>query len=158
MGTLKYGNKEDVHDVSCGIIARLYSRCGHGCTGALNTGLGKIIGLLESTFVVRDWYRGTGPAPFSPASGRSELSRITDVPWYLYLGGVISVVILYTVQAGIAQLGAANATTAIIVGQVGTAVLLDCLGCFGLEKVPFTWFKVLGIALLAAGARLMLMK
>jgi transporter family-2 protein len=127
--------------------------------GALNTGLGKIIGLLESTFVVH--VIGTAVLVlllFLLRLGRGELSRITDVPWYLYLGGVISVVILYTVQAGIAQLGAANATTAIIVGQVGTAVLLDCLGCFGLEKVPFTWFKVLGIALLAAGARLMLMK
>ena len=93
--------------------------------GALNTGLGKIIGLLESTFVVH--VIGTAVLVlllFLLRLGRGELSRITDVPWYLYLGGVISVVILYTVQAGIAQLGAANATTAIIVGQVGTAVLL----------------------------------
>ncbi|HZK25574.1 MAG TPA: DMT family transporter [Oscillospiraceae bacterium] len=127
--------------------------------GTLNTGLGKIIGLVESTFVVH--VIGTIVLVvllFLLRLGRGELSRVTNVPWYLYLGGVISVLILYTVQAGISRLGVANATTAIIVGQVGAALLLDCLGCFGLEKIPFTWFKALGVALLAAGAKLMLMK
>lgn len=127
--------------------------------GTLNTGLGKIIGLLESTFIVH--IIGTVVLIlllFFLRLGRGDLSKLTNAPWYLYLGGIISVLILYTVQAGISRVGVANATTAIIVGQVGTAVLLDCLGCFGLEKIPFTWFKAVGVALLAAGAKLMLMK
>ncbi len=56
----------------------------------------------------------------------------------------------------IPRLGVASATTAIIVGQVLTALCIDHLGCFGLDKVPFTWTKLLGLALLAAGAWLLL--
>ncbi|MCR3922212.1 MAG: DMT family transporter [Firmicutes bacterium] len=127
--------------------------------GTMNTGLGKIIGLLESTFVVH--VIGTLVLLlllFILRMGRGDLSKIPNAPWYLYLGGVISVIILYTVVASISRVGVATATTAIIVGQVGCALLLDHLGYFGLEKIPFTWCKAGGVALLALGARLMLMK
>ncbi|NLZ38927.1 MAG: DMT family transporter [Firmicutes bacterium] len=127
--------------------------------GTINTGLGKIVGLLESTFIVH--VIGTLALLillFLLRVGRGDLGKIAEVPWYLYLGGIISVLILYTVQAGIAHAGAATATTAIIVGQVGTALLLDHFGCFGLEKIPFTWYKAIGVIFLAIGAKLMLMK
>jgi transporter family-2 protein len=60
------------------------------------------------------------------------------------------------VVASIPRVGVALATTAIIVGQVATALLIDHFGWFGLEKMPFTWWKAAGLVLLAAGARLML--
>ena len=47
------------------------------------------------------------------------------------------------------------ATTSIIVGQVLTACLLDHFGLFGLEK-PVNWLKLLGVGLLALGAKLLL--
>ena len=61
-------------------------------------------------------------------------------------------------MATIPKIGAANATAAIIVGQVGTAMLLDLFGLFGLEKVPWSWWRLVGIALLTLGGRLMLQK
>ncbi|NLM53179.1 MAG: DMT family transporter [Firmicutes bacterium] len=127
--------------------------------GSLNTGLGKIIGLLESTFVVH--LVGTALILlllFVLRLGKGDLGKITTAPWYLFLGGIIGVIIYYAVIASMARVGVAKATTAIIVGQVGTALLLDHFGCFGLEKVPFTWLKAVGVILLACGARLMLMK
>lgn len=127
--------------------------------GSLNTGLGKIIGLLESTFIVQIVGLATVLIPlYLLRLGKGDLSRFQDVPWYLYLGGSIGVIILYTVVASISQLGVATATTAIIVGQVGTAVLIDHFGFFGLEKIPFTWPKVAGLTLLAVGAKLMLLR
>ena len=56
------------------------------------------------------------------------------------------------------RIGVAAATTAIIVGQVGTALAIDHFGCFGLEKIPFTWIKAVGVACLALGGWLMLAK
>lgn len=127
--------------------------------GALNTGLGKIIGLLESTFVVHVVGLAAAViALYILRLGRGDLGRFQEAPWYLYLGGVIGVVIIYTVVASISRVGVATATTAIIVGQVGTAVALDHFGLFGLERIPFSWFKVAGVVLLAAGARLMLVR
>lgn len=125
--------------------------------GSMNTGLGKIIGLLEATFVVH--IVGTLTlvlALFLFGLGRGNLSKIPEAPWYLYLGGVIGVVILYTVVASISRVGVATATTAIIVGQVGAALLIDHFGFFGLERIPLNGFKAIGIALLALGAKLML--
>ncbi|MDW7649811.1 MAG: DMT family transporter [Bacillota bacterium] len=127
--------------------------------GSINTGLGKIIGLLEATFVVH--IVGTLTlilALYLFRLGRGDLGKITQAPWYFYLGGVIGVIILYTVVASISRVGVATATTAIIVGQVGTALLIDHFGFFGLERIPFSWLKAVGVALLALGAKFMLLK
>ena len=61
-------------------------------------------------------------------------------------------------MVSIAKTGAANATAAIIVGQVGTAMLLDLFGLFGLEKAPWSWWRLIGLILLTVGGRLMLQK
>ena len=63
--------------------------------------------------------------------------------------------IIFGVAASIPRAGVANATTAIIIGQLITALLIDHFGLFGLEKVPFTFWKGLGLACLAAGGYLM---
>lgn len=127
--------------------------------GSLNAALGKIIGLLEATFIVHAI--GTTTiilALYVFQLGRGNLGNIPQAPWYLYLGGLISVIIIYGVVASIANVGVAVATTGIIVGQVGTALVIDHFGFFGLERIPFTWLKAAGIVLLSLGAKLMLMK
>lgn len=83
-------------------------------------------------------------------------ARIWGAPWYTYLGGVISVGIIYAVAFSIPKIGVAWATTAIIVGQVTLALIIDHFGLFGLKTIPFTWMKLVGLALLAAGAKVML--
>lgn len=127
--------------------------------GSVNTGLGKIIGLLEAAFVVH--VTGTAAlvaALFLLRLGRGNLNKWAGAPWHFYLGGIIGVIIIYGVVAGISRIGVARATTAIIVGQVGAALVIDHFGFFGLERLPFSWPKAAGIALLAAGARLMLLR
>ena len=121
--------------------------------------VGKIIGVLEGNFLVH--VIGTAVIfllLFVIGIGDGSFGKMREIPWYGYLGGVINVVIIYGVMASIPKLGAATATTAIIVGQVGTAMVLDWLGWFGLEKVPMSWLQFLGLALLAIGGRLMLGK
>jgi len=127
--------------------------------GSVNAVLGKIIGLLEAAFVVH----AVGMAVLILALlvlrfGHGNFGSLSQAPWYLYLGGLLGVIIICGVVASIPRLGVAIATTAIIVGQVGTALVIDHFGLFGLEKAPFTWMKAAGIALLALGARFMLMK
>lgn len=127
--------------------------------GSLNSVLAKVIGLLESTFIVHVvGLLVVSLLVFGLKLGQGNLGKIGQVPWYAYLGGVISVLIIYLVVASIPKVGVANATTAIIVGQVTTALIIDCTGMFGLEKFPFGWQQVVGILLLAVGAKLMLVK
>ncbi len=73
----------------------------------------------------------------------------------LLLNGDLTAII-YLVQASISKLGVAIATTAIVFGQVSTALLIDHFGLFGLREIPFTWWKLLGLIFLATGAKLML--
>lgn len=125
--------------------------------GSLNSVLSKFIGLLEATFVVH--IIGTiilVVLLFLMKFGKGNLAAWPQVPWYAYLGGVIGVFIIYLVAASIPAVGVANATTAIIVGQVLTAVIIDHLGGFGLNRVPFGWNQLIGVALLAAGAKMLL--
>jgi transporter family-2 protein len=127
--------------------------------GSVNSVLGKIIGLLEATFIVH----AVGLALVSALLfvfhlGDGNWQRIAEAPWYAYLGGVLGVAILYGVVRTIPVLGVAAATTAIIVGQVLTAALVDHLGLFGLEKMSFNWYRVAGTVLMASGAFLLLKK
>jgi transporter family-2 protein len=125
--------------------------------GALNAGLSKVIGLLETTFVVHI----TGTILillllFGMKMGKGDLSAFAEAPWYVYLGGVVGVGIIYLVAASIPEVGAANATTAIIVGQVLTAILIDHFGAFGLAQISYGWNQILGLVLLAIGGKLLL--
>lgn len=125
--------------------------------GSLNAALSKTTGLWEATFIVH--VIGTAALViiiFLLHTGRGDWRALAQAPWYSYLGGIASIFIIYLVAASIPSVGVANATTAIIIGQVLTAVVIDHFGAFGLERVPCGWNQLAGLALLAAGAKLLL--
>ena len=127
--------------------------------GSLNAALGKVVGLVETTFIVHlTGLVFAGAALFLCLPGGSRLGRFVQAPWYTYLGGALGVLIIYAVARSIPKVGVAPATTAIILGQVFTASLIDHFGLFGLEKLPFTWHRIAGTLLMAAGAWLLLKK
>ncbi|NLG87263.1 MAG: DMT family transporter [Firmicutes bacterium] len=124
--------------------------------GSLNAALSKVIGLFPATLVVHIIGTVLTAAAVIFHVGGGSLAKFAAAPWYTYLGGILNVLIIAGGAATIPRLGVATATTAIIVGQVLTALCIDHLGCFGLDKIPFTWIKLLGLALLAAGAWVLL--
>ena len=124
--------------------------------GTMNSAVSKAIGLSESTFVVHLTATLVMIAILLLGLGNGNWGNYGTIPWYYYAGGLIGVAITYGVVISIAKLGAAVATTSIIVGQVLTACLLDHFGLFGLEKIPLTWMKLLGVGFLALGAKLLL--
>lgn len=139
------------------LVMALASGVAMALQGTLNSALAKIIGLLEATLIVHITATITVLLLlFGLGVGQGDLGKLGETPWYLFLGGLLGVAITYLVVASIPKVGVALATTAIIVGQVSTACLVDHLGLFGLEKYPFTWHRLIGLVLLAAGARLML--
>ena len=142
---------------SIALLIALISGIAMAMQGALNSSLSKKVGLWEATFIVH--LIATLILVliiFIFRQGKGDFGQIGQVPWYIYLGGLLGVVITYTVVISIPRLGAAVATTAIIVGQVSAACLIDHLGLFGLKQIDFVWSKAVGILLLAAGARFML--
>ena len=123
--------------------------------GTFNGLLGKIIGLLESTFAVH--LIGTTTAGvLLLIIGNVSLSNLGRAPWFAWLGGPIGVAIILGVAFSIPKLGVGAATTAIIAAQLFTAYLIDHFGWFGMEKIPFTLLKLGGTILIIIGAKLLL--
>ncbi|KYO69283.1 DMT family transporter [Thermovenabulum gondwanense] len=126
--------------------------------GGMNTGLGKFTGTAGSTFLVHLSAAFIMLMVLLLRIDKANFKNLGRLPWYYFLGGVLGVLITYLVIISMRKLGAGAATTSIIVGQVLTACLIDHFGLFSLEKTPFTWLKLLGLFLLAAGAKLLLNK
>jgi transporter family-2 protein len=127
--------------------------------GTLNTVLSKVIGLLEATFMVHlVGLVFVSLLLFVFGLGEGKLGFFSQAPLYSYLGGILGVVIIYGVVRSIPKIGVAPATTAIILGQVLTAGIIDHLGLFGMERLPFNWCRVGGTLLMAGGAWLILKK
>jgi len=127
--------------------------------GTMNAALGKVVGLWESTLIVH--LVGTTTTVLILlilGVGWSNFGKIVQAPWYVLLGGVLNVIIIYAIVRCMPQIGVGNATTAIIVAQVLTALLIDNFGLFGMKKMSFHYLDLLGVVLLAAGARILLLE
>jgi transporter family-2 protein len=122
--------------------------------GTFNTAAGKVIGIAENTLVVHLIGAATIGVLLLFGIGKGDWSRFFEIPWYGYLGGILSAVIIFAVVAGMANLGVGNATAVIILFQVGTALLIDSFGLFGADKIPFAWSRLIGVILLFFGTKL----
>jgi bacterial/archaeal transporter family-2 protein len=84
-------------------------------------------------------------------------AALREPPWLL-IGGVLSVFIVLTVTVAPPRIGTAATIGVIIAGNLAMAAAIDAFGFFGVERIPLAWPRVLGIALLAAGAALTLQR
>lgn len=124
--------------------------------GTFNTAAGKIIGTAENTLIVHIIGALTIGLLLIFGIGKGDFSRFTEIPWYGWLGGVLSAVIIFAVIAAMDKLGVGNATAVIILFQITAALIIDSFGLFGAEKLPFAWSRVLGVVLLLIGTKMVL--
>lgn len=82
------------------------------------------------------------------------LGSTFDVPWYYLIGGVLGAAYVTVALISVSTIGAGGVAAATITGQLTAAVVVDRLGVFGLEKVPLSATRLLGVALLLAGTYL----
>jgi bacterial/archaeal transporter family-2 protein len=91
---------------------------------------------------------------------RQSLAGFGDAvrsPWWYWVGGGgMGVVVVLTITIVTPRIGAAATIGLLIAGQLAMGTAIDRYGWFGVEKVPLTWPRGLGIALLAVGALLAL--
>jgi transporter family-2 protein len=125
--------------------------------GTFNAALGKVVGIWQSTLVVHVIGLLTVVVVIMALGVNWQTGKLTEVPWYAYLGGIMNVIIIYAVVRTMPQIGVGNATTAIIVAQILTALLIDNSGAFGMKQCDLHMRDLLGVLLLAAGARILLM-
>lgn len=85
-------------------------------------------------------------------TGRESISTLWQVDnKYTLLGGVIGAFITVTVIQSMGTLGPAKAAMLIVVSQLAVAYLIELFGMFGVDKQPFEWRKILGMAISIIG-------
>ena len=77
-------------------------------------------------------------------------------PKWMLLGGLMSAVIVLSITVAGPRIGVVATTSLLIAGQFVLATAIDRFGWFGAEQVALGWPRLLGLALLAAGAVLTL--
>ena len=123
--------------------------------GSLNAVLGKKTGSFEASFIVHVIGAVLLGAILLLGMGTGDLRKAQEAPWWSYLGGPLSVLIIWGVLTSVGKVGVSNANTAIVASQIAMALVLDCLGITGV-KVTIGWMKVVGALLLIAGVYLLL--
>ncbi|MGQ9698404.1 MAG: DMT family transporter, partial [Armatimonadota bacterium] len=58
--------------------------------GTINSALGKVVGLVEATFIVHAVGMAlAGLLLCVPLYGAAGLAKVGEAPWYTYLGGIL---------------------------------------------------------------------
>jgi transporter family-2 protein len=78
-------------------------------------------------------------------------------PWWYWLGGGgMGLLVVFTITTTAPRLGTTAVISLLIAGQLAMGVAIDRYGLFGVERIPLTWPRLVGVVLLAAGAALAL--
>ncbi len=134
-----------------GFIIALFSGAFMSIQGVFNTQLTK----STSIWVSNGWVQLTALVVCILAwlfTGRDSVMALMKVePKYFLLGGVIGAGITWSVIKSIEMLGPAKSALLIVVTQLAVSYLISLFGLFGMDKEPFEWRKLIGLALALVG-------
>ncbi|MEX2523963.1 MAG: DMT family transporter [Gammaproteobacteria bacterium] len=80
-----------------------------------------------------------------------SLRQVASLPPYLYLGGLIGVMLVTSLVIAIPRIGATNALMALLVGQMLLAVLIDHNGWMGVPENAISLSRIIGAGFLLTG-------
>lgn len=124
---------------------------------AVNATLGRRIGTLEAaTFQTIFAVLIFAVITLAFRQGFGGVAHGFREPPWLWLGGAMGVIIISALTFAPQRLGVVAFSGMLIAGQLLTAALVDRFGWLGVERIPFTWERAVGLVLLAGGALLVL--
>jgi transporter family-2 protein len=120
----------------------------------INAELGKATGNIAAALV--SFMIGTvALAAIVVLSGKAGgLGSTFDVSWYYLLGGLLGAIYVANALIAVSVIGAGGVAALTVAGQLAASVAIDRLGLFGLDQVPLTPERLLGVALLFVGTLL----
>ena len=84
------------------------------------------------------------------------IGEAVESPKWMLVGGVMSAFIILAITVAGPRIGVVATTAFIIAAQFALAAIIDRYGWFGVERIAFSWTRVLGVGLLVIGAALTL--
>ncbi|WML36384.1 DMT family transporter [Clostridium sp. OS1-26] len=133
-----------------GIITSLIAGICMSFQGVFNTRLAEKIGLWETNVIVQ----ASGLLLTIIAVlifGSSGFKNIKNCNRLYLLGGVLGVIIIYTVMRGIKSLGPTCSISIILVAQLTSASIIDAFGLFHSTQVKFGMTKIIGVIVMIVG-------
>lgn len=126
---------------------------------AVMSRLGERIGVLEALGFSAALTAVLAVAVLGVArGGLGAFERAVHQPWWTLTGGVMGLLIVFTITYAGPRIGVAATVGILIAGQLMMGAAIDRFGLLGSERIPLHWPRLVGIALLAAGAALSLRK
>ena len=134
-----------------GILTALISGALMSVQGVFNTEVTRQTSLWVSTGWVQ-FYAFLVCVAAWLVTGRDSVNLLWQIDnRYTLLGGVIGAFITVTVVGSMSMLGPAQAAMLIVISQLVVAYLIELCGMFGVDKQPFEWRKLLGMAVAIVG-------
>ena len=133
-----------------GIIFAIVSGISMSIQGVFNTKLSEKIGLWETTVIVQG-IALICSIIISLFIRNGSYSNLKNTSKYYLLGGVLGVVITYTVMKSVSSMGATVGIGIILIAQLLAAALIDAFGLYGSDKIKFTLNNFIGIAIMIIG-------
>ena len=132
------------------IICAIISGIAMSVQGVFNTRLGEKIGIWETTLLVQAIALTLSLIVFFFFGDGSYTSLKSANKIYL-LGGVLGVLITFTVIKSVGSMGPTLGIGIILISQLLAAAIIDAFGLFGSEKINFSLNQFLGIAIMIVG-------
>lgn len=133
-----------------GILLSILSGICMSVQGVFNTRLSEKIGLWETNVIVQ----GTALV-FTVIvllfAGKGNFRNIKEANKLYLLGGILGVIIIYTVMRGISSVGTTCAISTILIAQLLSAGIIDAFGLFDTPKINFGIKEIVGILTMIAG-------
>ncbi|RXF74963.1 DMT family transporter [Hansschlegelia zhihuaiae] len=138
-------------------IPALAIGAGVALQGIINAGLARGIGSYVVAAATSFWVGTLTLTALALASGSVggavTAGRGVGLGWWI-AGGLLGAAYVTMMTVIVPKIGIGAATAFVIAGQLITAALLDHFGVLGVSEHPLTLLRMLGIALLIAGALL----
>jgi transporter family-2 protein len=124
---------------------------------AVSGAFGERIGVLEATAFgsIAAAVMVTALAVAARGSFGGIAAGLREPPW-LWLAGLMGAIVVTTITFAAPRIGTFATIGLLIAGQLAMGVAIDALGLFGLNRIPVTSGRVIGLVLLAVGSVLIL--
>ena len=120
---------------------------------------GARIGTVEAlTFATAVQLLLAGLILLAVRQGTGGLGGAFRSPPWLWAGGLMGLLIVFTVTFAQPRIGATATIGILIAGQLAMGAAIDRFGLFGVDQIAISWPRAVGIGLLAVGAALSLVK
>ncbi len=91
-------------------------------------------------------------------AGKGSVKGIASASWWELTGGCLGAFFVTMIIVAVPRIGTTAAMVTVICAQLTTGVILDHFGLFGFRSIPLDSKRAIGVALLMAGAAMIVRK